>query len=180
MAFGQPSEDKMKLVNLQRYTPDEYFLGEGIQYFKDETGKDWFKSLPEFTKKFSLAIENDTGVIRSINEDASRIYPAGLSVVDVDSLPDGCNIIGGWVFNGKKVIPRTYTPAEYQAQAQEQKEKLIAEASAKTQAWQTQLMLGMITEGDKKSLIAWMEYVQKVQAIDVGLAPDIVFPDQPV
>lgn len=54
----------MKLINLQRYTPDELFLGDGILYFIDATGKDWYKSLPKFTKKYSLAIENDTGVKR--------------------------------------------------------------------------------------------------------------------
>lgn len=169
----------MKLINLQRYTPDEYFLGEGIQYFKDETGKDWFKSLPEFTKKFSLAIENDTGVIRSINEDASRIYPVGLTVVDVDNLPDGCDIFGGWVFNGKKIIPRTYTQAEYEAQAQAQKEKLMSGANEKTQAWQTQLMLGIISDEDKGTLITWMKYIQVLQAVDVSKAPHIDWPRKP-
>lgn len=96
----------MKLVNLQRYVPDDLFSGHGVQYFIDATGKDWFKSLPKFTRKYSLAIENDTGVIRSISEDTSRLYPAGLTVVDVDSLPSGCDIFGGWVFDGESIVPR--------------------------------------------------------------------------
>ncbi len=169
----------MKLVNLQRYVPDELFNGDGIQYFIDETGKDWFKSLPNFTKKYSLAIENDTGIIRSISEDTSRLYPVGLTVVDVEMLPDGCDIFGGWVFDGEKVIPRTYTSLELKVQAEAEKERRIAEANKKTQAWQTQLMLGMISNEDKKSLISWMEYVQKVQAVDTSLGLGAEFPEQP-
>ena len=94
----------MKLINLQRYIPDELFLGDGIQYFIDATGKDWYKSLSQFTKKYSLAIENDTGIIRSISEDASRLYPGGLTVVDVDSIPDGCDIFGDGFLTGKKLF----------------------------------------------------------------------------
>lgn len=169
----------MKLVNLQRYVPDELFSGDGVQYFIDATGKDWFKSLPEFTKKYSLAIENDTGVIRSISEDTSRLYPLGLTVVDVDNLPEGCDIFGGWVFDGERIVPRIYTPEEIRAQAEAKKERLIAEANKKTQAWQTQLMLGMISDEDKKSLIAWMAYVQNVQAIDTHHPERIVWPVQP-
>lgn len=169
----------MKLVNLQRYTPTEYFTGEGVQYFKDESGLDWFEYLPKFTKKYSIAIENDTGVVRSISEDTSRLYPVGLTVVDVDSLPDGCDIFGGWIFDGEKVVPRTYTPEELQVQAEDQKESLIADANKKTQAWQTQLMLGMINDEDKKALIAWMAYVQSIQSIDTHQPETIVWPPQP-
>lgn len=102
----------MKLVNLQRYVPDELFNGEGIQYFIDAEGNDWFKSLPKFTKKFSLAIDNDTGVIRSISEDTSRLYPVGMTVVEIDSLPEGCDIFGNWVFKNGDIIPREISQAE--------------------------------------------------------------------
>lgn len=169
----------MKLVNLQRYVPKKLFNGDGIQYFIDTTGQDWFKSLPKFDKKYSLAIENDTGVIRSISEDVSRLYPVGLTVVDVDSLPEGCDIFGGWVFDGEKIVTRIYTPEELQAQAESKKGQLITEANKRTQAWQTQLMLGMISDEDKKSLIVWMAYVQNVQAIDTHHPESIVWPAQP-
>jgi hypothetical protein len=49
-----------------------------------------------------------------------------------------------------------------------------------TQAWQTQLILGIITDGDKESLTKWMQYVQAVQAIDESDAPEINWPEKPV
>ena len=65
------------------------------------------------------------------------------------------------------------------AEAVAQKQALIADASQKTQLWQTQLMLGIITEEDKAGLKEWMLYVQKVQAVDISTAPDIAWPVKP-
>nr|WP_080728216.1 tail fiber assembly protein [Morganella morganii] len=45
--------------------------------------------------------------------------------------------------------------------------------------WQTQLILGIITDEDKASLTEWMLYVQKVQAVDTSAAPDIIWPEKP-
>uniref|UniRef100_UPI0021A6A9B9 tail fiber assembly protein n=1 Tax=Morganella morganii TaxID=582 RepID=UPI0021A6A9B9 len=59
------------------------------------------------------------------------------------------------------------------------KQALIAEASQKTQLWQTQLMLDIITEEDKASLKEWMLYVQQVQAVDPSLGADVVWPTPP-
>lgn len=169
----------MKLVNLQRYVPEELFSGDGIQYFIDATGKDWFKSLPDFTKKYSLAIENDTGIIRSISEDASRLYPVGLTVVDVNTLPDGCDILGGWVFNGKRVVPREYSKAEVVAQAQQKKDALIAQATKVIAPLQDAKELGIATDAEAATLKAWMLYRIQLNRIDVSAAPDIDWPEVP-
>ncbi|HCR5063863.1 TPA: tail fiber assembly protein [Enterobacter asburiae] len=63
--------------------------------------------------------------------------------------------------------------------AEEEKERLVSVANSKTQAWQTQLLLGIITEGDKAKLTTWMKYIQAVQAVDTSTATDIVWPVQP-
>ena len=55
----------------------------------------------------------------------------------------------------------------------------MSEANSITQAWQTQLLLGIITDADKAMLTAWMKYVQAVQAADVSGAPDISWPEKP-
>jgi hypothetical protein len=169
----------MKLVNLQRYTPDVFFAGEGVQYFKDTAGLDWFNSLSKFTKKYSLAIENDTGVIRSISEDTSRLYPVGLTVVDVDNLPDGCDIFGGWVFNGKKIVARTYSQEELSAQAQQTKSRLIEAATKAISPLQDAKDLDIATDDELAKLKEWMVYRVQVNRVDAGTAPDIIWPTQP-
>jgi hypothetical protein len=169
----------MKLVNLQIYTPDEYFLGEDILYFKDDMGNDWFESLPKFKKKYSLAIDNETGVIRSISEDASRIYPVGLTVVDVDSLPDGCDIFGGWVFNGKSVTQRNYSPAEREAQAQQEKDRLLALATKIIEPLKDAVSYGVATGEEEEKLKRWILFRIQINRVDITTDSVIVWPPRP-
>lgn len=63
--------------------------------------------------------------------------------------------------------------------AKDEKSARIAEANAFTQAWQTQLMLGIITDGDKVLLTNWMQYIQAVQVIEESDAPNINWPAKP-
>ncbi|MBN1083854.1 tail fiber assembly protein [Erwinia aphidicola] len=65
------------------------------------------------------------------------------------------------------------------AAAEQQKAALLAEAQATISFWQTELQLGIISDGDKASLIAWMNYIKAVQAVDTSAAPDIDWPDKP-
>ena len=169
------------LKNIKQYKPETPVLGAAVIYLCDEDDNDWYEQQDDFLPDTTKIVYDANGVIVAVSLDVSMLWPVNLSVVEVSqkNTPAGLSDVGDWIFNGKKIIPRTYTQAEHETQAQARREKLLAEASAKTQAWQTQLTLGMISEGDKESLISWMEYVQQVQAIDVGLAPDIVFPDPP-
>lgn len=65
------------------------------------------------SKKYALLIDNDTGVIRGIDADASRFYPVGRSVVDIDTIPTGCDAAGGWMYSKGKIVV-------YAAKAQEE------------------------------------------------------------
>ncbi|MDA8479353.1 tail fiber assembly protein [Citrobacter sp. Awk 4] len=56
---------------------------------------------------------------------------------------------------------------------------LIAEARDKISLWQTELQLGIISDDDKASLIAWMKYIQALNAVDTSTAPDIEWPVKP-
>ncbi|SQD10800.1 phage tail fiber assembly protein [Citrobacter freundii] len=120
-----------------------------FSYFIDTTGKDWYKSLPKFTKKYSLAIE----MIRALFVVSAKMHhdfnPGGLTVVDVDSIPAGCNIFGGWVFDGEKVIPRQYTDEELKRQAEEKKQTLLTEASSVISPLERAVRLGMATDEEK-------------------------------
>ena len=64
-------------------------------------------------------------------------------------------------------------------EAKERQSALISEANSITQAWQMQLLLGIITDIDKALLTAWMKYIQAVQAIDVSQASEISWPAPP-
>lgn len=63
--------------------------------------------------------------------------------------------------------------------AKAKKSSLLSEVDSYTRSWQTQLMLGIINDKDKQTLTEWMRYYQKVQAVDLSLAPDITWPEKP-
>lgn len=99
-------------------------------------------------------------------------YPAGTTLLKPATVFDKW---GGmeWV---------TDTAAAQQAAisaADSEKAARISEANSVTQAWQTQLMLGIITDGDKTLLTKWMQYIQAVQAVNTQDAPDIEWPQKP-
>lgn len=169
----------MKLVNLQRYVPENFFLGEGIQYFIDENGNDWFKSLPEFNKKHTIAIENETGIIRSISEDAASIYPLNLSVIDIDDLPPGCNILGDWVFTEGVIKKREHSPHELMTQAQQRKNSFLMAANNIISPLQDAIDLDIVTVEEKKALTAWKTYRVLLSRVDPGAATDIDWPQPP-
>ncbi|EPS8351908.1 tail fiber assembly protein [Escherichia coli] len=83
-------------------------------------------------------------------------------------------------WNGSKWV--TDTEAQHAADvetAEQQKTALLSEAQATISLWQTELLLGSISDEDKASLIAWMNYIKAVQAVDTSKAPDITWPDKP-
>ncbi|UAN17384.1 tail fiber assembly protein [Enterobacter asburiae] len=71
------------------------------------------------------------------------------------------------------------TQEELIAQADATKEALILSAKQTISIWQTELQLGIISDEDKASLIAWMNYIKAVQAVDTSKAPDITWPEKP-
>lgn len=89
----------MQLINVKRYYPKDKPYGEDVQYFQSEDGRDFYESIPLFTKKYKLCISPVTGIICSVAEDVSALYPAGFTVVEVDELPEGVNIDGNWQFS---------------------------------------------------------------------------------
>ncbi|KML21397.1 hypothetical protein VL10_18575 [Leclercia adecarboxylata] len=65
------------------------------------------------------------------------------------------------------------------AVAEKQKTALLAEATQAISFWQTELQLGIISDEDKASLIAWMKYIKAVQAVDTSKVPNITWPTPP-
>ena len=63
--------------------------------------------------------------------------------------------------------------------AEQQKAHLLKAANSKISLWQTELQLGIISDDDKASLIAWIGYIKAVTATDTSTAPDIEWPVQP-
>lgn len=65
------------------------------------------------------------------------------------------------------------------AAAEQQKTNLLNAANSKISLWQTELQLGIISDEDKESLIAWIGYIKAVKVTDTSTAPDVIWPELP-
>ncbi|EHL1878783.1 tail fiber assembly protein [Escherichia coli] len=63
--------------------------------------------------------------------------------------------------------------------ADKQKAILLVKAKEKISFWTTELQLGIISDEDKTSLIAWIWYIKALQEVDTSKAPDITWPAKP-
>lgn len=159
----------MELRNVTRYYPKEMPYGENIQYFRSEDGQDFYESLDKFTKKYKLCIHPESGVIYSMAEDVSRLYPVGFSIVEVDELPEGFGIEACWYYKDGKVLP---IPVDYSQLAEKQRQRLLNETKDITSDWKTELELGTISDDDKARLTQWMAYIKAVKALDFSQVTD--------
>lgn len=65
------------------------------------------------------------------------------------------------------------------AVAEAKKTQLLNEAKNTISLWQTELQLGIISDDDKARLVAWLQYIKLLQAVDTATAPNINWPQQP-
>ncbi|HIB8990887.1 MULTISPECIES: tail fiber assembly protein [Citrobacter] len=75
------------------------------------------------------------------------------------------------------------TPEEIKAAAiaaaEQKKSQLLAEASEVTRGWQTDLLLGTISDEDKAKLIEWRTYIKELEGVDTSSAPKINWSEKP-
>ncbi|WP_320734941.1 tail fiber assembly protein [Enterobacter cloacae] len=117
-----------------------------------------------------IVYSTDTGEAVAVNVPGD--YPDGTTTLAPATPYD--------TWNGSEWV--TDTEAQHAADveaAEQQKAALLLEAKATISFWQTELQLGIISDEDKASLIAWMNYIKAVQAVDTSKAPDITWPDKP-
>ena len=172
----------MILKNVTRYYPEDMPLGDDVQYFQSEDGQDFYESFPLFIRKYKLCINPENGVIHSITEDVSTLYPAGFTVVETNYLPSGCDIYGGWMYENEVVKA---VPVDYQSKAEGEQQRLLNDANEITNDWRTELQLGLISDVDKANLILWMAYIKELKTLDLNSVVDedsfkaIIWPEIP-
>ncbi|EPN3521445.1 tail fiber assembly protein [Cronobacter sakazakii] len=71
---------------------------------------------------------------------------------------------------GRPVL--TEPEINWQERAETARNKLLNEANTVTADWRVELVLGSITQADKVKLIAWMNYIKQLKAIDLNLVTD--------
>ncbi|HAJ5479018.1 TPA: tail fiber assembly protein [Escherichia coli] len=163
-------------------TVEQYQLTKNFDviWLWSEDGKNWYEEVKNFqedTIKLAYTVE---GIIVAMDKDVSAINPEGLSVVELPDITANrrADISGKWMFKDGVVIKRTYTEEEQRQQAENEKQSLLQLVRDKTQLWDSQLRLGIISDENKQKLTEWMLFAQKVESTDTSSLP-VTFPEQP-
>jgi len=179
----------MEMKNLTLYKPKEIPEGfpESTLFLIDDQGRDWYAAQKEFKGDTLKVVFNNSGVIVSKSIEVSALWPMNNSVAEVAAadVPNGIDISGNWMFDGKSIVPRTYTAEEWQARAEHQRQKLITAANATMTPWEREANVGILENDDKVSLIEWTKYAKALRKLDISAVKDeagynaITWPEQP-
>ena len=106
--------------------------------------------------------------------DISKMFHPDLKWVDITNIKPQPDF--NWRYDGKAF---TAPVVDYMKLAEQEKSYRLLEAERITADWKVELSLGIISDDDKKNLIAWMEYIKRVKLVDTSKAPDITWPTPP-
>ncbi|EAV3586652.1 tail fiber assembly protein [Salmonella enterica] len=137
-------------------------------YSEDE--KNWYEEQKNFAADTLKIAYDQNGVIVNISQDVSTINPTGLSVVELPDITANrrADIYGGWMFDGKQVIKRIYTPEELRQQAEVKKVKFLEEAENVITPLARAVKMKIATDEEKQKLEAWELYSVMVNRVDTS------------
>lgn len=176
-----PKSGVSKLINIQPYQPENPALT--TQHYIDEQGFDWFEVASKLRGTVFIAFDPATGTILQIADsrlpdtDALSLHPAGVSIVGLDSIPDGCNIDGGWLYTQTGEIIRNH--AFDVKQAQRELLRRQNQANSIILPLERAVKYGLATDEEKARLEAWERYSIALSRIDLSTAPDVDWPEIP-
>ena len=169
------------IKNFREYTPENPPVAWAL-YLISEDGQDWYECQKQFAETTYKIAYDSNNIVRSITTDVSALCPVNMSVAELDTLPDGVNIEGGWYYQNGEVLP---VPVDYSQLAETQRQRLLTEAKDTVSDWKTELELGIISDADKARLVLWMAYIKEVKALDLSRVSDkssfdlIQWPEKP-
>lgn len=150
-----------------------------VIFIRDDSENDWYELLETFPDSaWKLRIDANN-VVRGFTKDASLLFPDECSVAVVDSIPEGLDTSGRWVWEGDSVVERAPTKDELIALADRQKDALMVAATAAIAPLQGAVDLDIATDAELAQLKAWKTYRVLLSRVDVSKAPDIKWPEKP-
>lgn len=144
--------------------------GNGVLFLFSESGQSWYDCQQLFSADTIKFTYDANGVIRSIDKDVSMLWPANLSVAEIncDAAPENFNIDGKWVYADGAIQPRTYTDEELKKQADEKKAILMTQVSAEIAPLERAVKLGIATPEETARLEELERYSVLLNRVDTS------------
>ncbi|CNB98276.1 bacteriophage protein [Yersinia frederiksenii] len=153
-------------ISAQEYDPE---LRGVVIYHIDEEGRDWYELQKTFREETIKVAYNPQGFVCSVSEYVYAIAPTGLSVVEVESLPDNFALEwGAYEYLDGEVVMRIPSTEEITAAADERRKELMSEISVELATLDDIAQSGGATESELTRLAALKQYRIALLRLDVN------------
>ena len=125
----------MKMSNFVVYEPNHKPYGEGVQYFCDDKGRDFYDSRDLFKKKYAVFFDS-FDIVRAVvkSVEVTRVNLVCLTWVDINVLKKDFDLFSNiWKWNGKSIVPCDFDPSISTARRKESAMQKLSRAIAPLQ-----------------------------------------------
>lgn len=157
------------LKNLKKYTPDDkesqlLIKDYNVEFLISDDGRDWYESQASFSPDTLKVAYDEAGIIRSISQDVSSIYPRSFSVVELPATEANLRVTLGddWFYKDGKL----QQIRDYQAIAVAERDSRMTEATKRINWLEAAQEDGDITDEEDAELTALRAYRTALRRLD--------------
>ena len=160
-----------KLSEQQKELADKF----NVRFLVDDDGVDWYELQKQFGESTWKIAFNPAGRVVAFSQDASSLFPLGVSVLECAELPPGVSVTESWYVDLKTlVIYRNEVEL-----AERQRAELINAVTQQLLPLQQAREDDDITAAESEALTALTGYRRELRRLDVSNAPNIQWPTPP-
>ncbi|EPY9099638.1 tail fiber assembly protein, partial [Shigella dysenteriae] len=139
-----------------------------VTWLFSEDGKNWYEELKNFASDTIKMTYTGDGRVVWVGKDVTGIEPRNASVIEVPDITANRRITapGYWFYRNDEFV------FDYRLKAEDERDALLAQVSARTGEWEEDLLLGLISDEDKEKLKACRIYAKSLQAMDFSTITD--------
>lgn len=190
----------MKFFNFTAYTPElpvitdkstdaqkekaqllSALLERNIAFTRCANNVCWYKAQHQFAEHTIKLIVCDDDRIWALDKDASKLWPDGYSVTEVDEslVPDDIMPNGEWAYKNGVIAPRALLQEEITERFNKRRDRLLNEARAVITEWQAELSLDILPDDEKALLVRWLSYIRELKGMEPGPVDSAAWPEVP-
>lgn len=176
-AVGEDATDQEKA----HFEHMSVLLSHNVVFARDVNNVCWYEAQKHFSEHTVKLMLCAGGRIWALDKDASRMWPEGYSVAEVDEslVPDDIQPNGEWAYKNGVILPRALLQEEITERFNKQRDRLLKEARAAISEWQAELSLGILPDDEKVLLVRWLSYIRELKGMEPGPVDSTAWPEVP-
>ncbi|WP_145524469.1 tail fiber assembly protein [Yersinia vastinensis] len=153
-------------IAAQEYDPE---LGGVVIYHVDEEGRDWYELQQTFRDETTKIGYNNEGLVCTVSKHVYALCPTGLSIAEVESLPDNFVLeYGAYEYFNGEVIPHIPSSDTIAIASDERRRQLMSDTSVELSTLQDAADRNDVTAVELSRLTALKEYRLALYRLDVS------------